>query len=388
MKINANTHSVRQMKTGIKDGNSISTEGFSLKDIFRKSEPNTLNLIPAPAVCSGLEKPENIQWQKNQMPAIDLGTDTDGRKLVGNLRCGFIEAVNNTDWQPQFKEVSIDTDKVKDVYMVIEPFAPEWIAGHALSYFEFEDDGKIKTSDGQEERGLVLSIEARLKEGEEYSLLKGMKKTFKNIYQLGTWKDTVQKAGRKEGHKLIRYKLDLTKEEKKAFLEKSLEESFKDRSDDYYNTLNNSCYSNQVRLLNSVLPEEKRVNKWIIPHIINNPGANLPNAAGFALGSRGILTDDPPVKTNPDKKLYPDNQVKSSSIGQALKSMSDTKAWEAMSGLTGMVAGASLCNLILPSVVAIPVGGVLGGVAGVKIGDWIKRESHAVREDCEKYFTE
>jgi len=359
MKINANTHSLRQMKIGIKDGNNLGTEGLSLKDIFRKSEPEVLNLIPPPSVPSGQENTLKNQWIKEQMPAIDLGTDPEGRKLIGNVRCGFIEAENIKDWQPQFKEVSIDTDKVKDVYMVIEPFAPEWLAGHALSYFEFEDDGKIKTSDGQEERGMVLSIEARLKEGQEYSLLKGMKKTFKNIYQLGTWKDFVQKSGRRGGHKLIRYKLDLTKEEKKAFLEKSLEESFKDRSDDYYNTLNNSCYSNQIRLLNSVLPEEKRVNRWIIPHIINNPGANLPNAAGFALGSRGILTDDPPVKTNPDKKLYPDKQIKSSPIGQALKSMSDMKAWEAMSGLTGMVAGASLCNLILPSVVAIPVGGVL-----------------------------
>lgn len=357
-------------------------KGDNIKDSFQKTTTEELALIPKPQIKPEEEAP----WIKDQMPAKNLGTGEDGLLHIGNVRCGFKEAAEVKDWEPVFKEISLNPDKVKDVYIVIEPFAPEWIAGHALSYFEFEDDGQITTSDGKTSNGLVLSIEARLKEGQSYSLIDGMKNKFKNIYQLGTWEDFVQKGCRRAGHKLIRYKLNLSKEEKKELLKKNLEEAFKDRSNDYYNTLRNSCYSNQVRMINSVLPEERKINEWIIPNIVNNPGANIPNAAGFALGSAGIIENAPPVITEPDKTLFPDKQVKTTFIGNTLKAASDTKGWEFMSGLTGMALGTALGSLVLPPVLAIPTTGLIGGVVGLNTGEWIKRETHRILEPSEKYL--
>ncbi|MEQ8170188.1 MAG: hypothetical protein ABRQ38_14990, partial [Candidatus Eremiobacterota bacterium] len=136
-------------------------KGDNIKDSFQKTTTEELALIPKPQIKPEEEAP----WIKDQMPAKNLGTGEDGLLHIGNVRCGFKEAAEVKDWEPVFKEISLNPDKVKDVYIVIEPFAPEWIAGHALSYFEFEDDGQITTSDGKTSNGLVLSIEARLKEG-------------------------------------------------------------------------------------------------------------------------------------------------------------------------------------------------------------------------------
>ena len=385
MKILNNSRKTNYIHHNIQKSSTGTLTGLSLKDSFQESTKETMGLIPKTIPGVEMGKKEEIPWQIDQRPAIDLGTDSEGRKHIGNVRCGFVEAKEDKNWKPVFKELSVDPSKVKNAYLVIEPFAPEWIAGHALSYFEFEDGG-VKTKDGKECNGLVVSIEARLKEGETYGLIKGMKNLFTNVYQVGTWQDYAQKAGRRRGHKLIRYKLNLNKEEQQAFLEKSIEDSLKDHSNDYYHTLKNSCYSNQIRMLNSILPEERKINEWLIPKLVKKPGVILPNAASLALGSRDITTDDPPIKMNPDKILHPDKQIKSSFIGQSLKSMSEMKAWEAMTGLTGMVAGAALCNLVLPPIVAIPVGGVIGGTAGVKIGEWIERETHYETESCEKYF--
>jgi hypothetical protein len=52
----------------------------------------------------------------------------------------------------------------------------------------------VQTSDGETQNGLVVSFEARLKEGQTYNPVHGMKKDeYKSVYQLGSWKDVVQK---------------------------------------------------------------------------------------------------------------------------------------------------------------------------------------------------
>ncbi len=366
--------------TNFTNQNQKKTSSEKISDKFITSDPSSLNLIPENLLTSSTRIEGKENWQKDQRPAKYLKTTEDGRIHMENVRCGFKEGKEDIDWEPIFKEVSVDPEKVKSVYLVIEPFAPEWIAGHALSYFEFEDDGPVTASDGKTAKGLVLSIEARLKEGESYNLIDGMKDKFLNVYQLGTWEDTIQKCSRRRGHKLIKYKLNFTEAEKKEFLKKSLEKAFQSHDKDYYNTLNNSCYSNQVGLINSILPKERRINEWIIPKLMRNPGTNIPNTAGFALGATGIINNEPPVKINPDKELFPDKQIKTSFTGEALKSVSGMRGWEFMSGLTGMAAGTAIGSLVLPPIVAIPTTGLLGAVVGWKTGEWIKRESHSIIE--------
>lgn len=332
-------------------------------------------------------KTDEIPWRKDQRPATYLGTTEDGKIHMGNVRWGFKEAEEKEKWDPLFKEVSVDPSKVKDVYFVVKPFSPEWIAGHTLAYFEFEEGHGVQTSDGETQNGLVVSFEARLKEGQTYNPVHGMKKDeYKSVYQLGSWKDVVQKTCRREGRKLIRYKLNLTPDQKKEFLKNSIDESLKDLSNESYHTTRNSCYSNQLKLLNSVLPEEQQIKEWLIPGVLHSPQASLPKMGSFVLGSKSIIDDSGPVMTEPDKTLFPPEEKKGSFIKNAIKKFSEMKGWHIMSGIAGIALGTALGSLVLPAVVALPTLGLIGGFVGEETSHWMERESHTVTEPSEKYF--
>jgi hypothetical protein len=353
-------------------------------DKFEKSINETGTLIPKSLIDS-IQK-EEIKWVKEQRPAHHIKTDPDGTVHAGNVRCGFKETgISQEDWEPQFKEVAINPDKVKNVYMMLEPFAPEWAAGHSLAYIEFEDGG-VKTADGENSRGLVVSVEARLKEGQTYGLMAGMKHQFKIVYQLGTFEDTVQKTARKRDHKLERYELKLDNEQKKQFLLNSLDESFKNRDNEDYHTLNNSCYSNQMRILNTVLPEEQKIKEWIVPNKLHSPTSSLPTATSAVLGWNGLVDDSGPIIIQPDKTLHPDKQVKPSMMQKMFKKVSELKGWHTMSGIGGLVAGACIGSMILNPIIGIPLMGILGGVVAKEASHYIERESHATVEDAEIYY--
>ncbi|MEQ8221355.1 MAG: DUF4105 domain-containing protein [Candidatus Eremiobacterota bacterium] len=357
------------------------TTDMSQIDTFQKSS-ETGDIAP---VMTG--KTDDIPWRKDQRPATYLGTTEDGKIHIGNVRLGFKEAEQKDKWEPVFKEVSIDPSKVKDVYFVVKPFSPEWIAGHTLAYFEFEEGHGVQTPDGETQNGLVVSFEARLKEGQTYNPIHGMKKDeYKSIYQLGSWKDVVQKTCRREGRKLIRYKLNLTPEQKKEFLKNSLDASLKDISNESYHTTRNSCYSNQLHLLNSVLPKDQQITEWLIPGVLHSPQTSLPKMGSFVLGSKGIIDDTGPVMTEPDKTLFPPEDNKGSFIKNAIKKFSEMKGWHVMSGVAGIVLGTALGSLALPAAVALPTIGLIGGMLGEKTSHWMERESHTVTEPSEKYF--
>lgn len=370
-------------KGGLKNSgaSSIATPG----DQFRKSEGTSAPLISKACVSSSPSASAQ-KWRDESRPARLIKTDPDGKMHIDNVRWGFTEAENKEDWKSNFSQASIDPSKIKDIYMCVEPFAPEWIAGHALMRFEFQDDAPVKTPDGKTDDSLVVSVEARTKEGQGYSLIDGFKKKFGVIYSLSTWKDTIQKSCRKEGHKLIRYKLKLSRKQKEELLKNALSASFKNRDGEFYHTTRNSCFSNQVKLLNTVLPGNQKFKEWIIPGLMFAPTAALPNGAGVLLNHKGLLDESPIVITQPDKKLFADKQVKQSILGRAMKKISETHTWHVVSTLSGMTLGAAVGSLIPFAGIGMLVGGTLGGVSGYKGSQWVEKNTHFVTEPSEKYF--
>ena len=323
-------------------------------------------------------------WIKQQRPAELIGTTKDGKITARNIRWGFKEIPGQAEPDPIFKDTSIDPSKVKNVYMVIEPFAPEWIAAHGMMCFEFADGGVV-AADGSKEDRLVLSIEARLKEGMKYSLIDGMKKKFTNVYQLGTWKDSVYKRSKMQGHKMISYPLNLSQKQKEKLLRNSLDKSFEDHSQDYYHTISNSCYNNQLRLLNTVLPPEQKIREWSIPGIIHKAGSTLPNFAGSTLDSKGLLGGET-IITQPDVKLFPDKQKKMTGFGDLMRRITGSDAWHILPSLTGLLSGVVLGSLLLPPGLGAVAGGVIGGFSGGKAGRAMERNFHFKTEPAEKYY--
>lgn len=354
------------------------------KDIFISGSAEDVSRSPKLISAMSPSSGSGAAWIKQQRPAELIGTTQDGKIIARNTRWGFKEVPGQAEPDPIFKDTSIDPSKVKNVYMVIEPFAPEWIAAHGMMCFEFGDGGVV-AADGSKDDRLVLSIEARLKEGMKYSLVDGLKKKFTNVYQLGTWKDSVYKRSKMQGHKMISYPLNLSQKQKEQLLRNSLDKSFEDHSQDYYHTISNSCYNNQLRLLNTVLPPEQRIREWSIPGIIHKAGSTLPNFAGSTLDSKGLLSGEA-IITQPDAKLFPDKQKKMTGFGDLMRKITGSGAWHVLPSLTGLLSGVAIGTMLLPPGLGTVVGGLVGGFSGEKVGRAVERNFRFKTEPAEKYY--
>ena len=365
----------------INEGTDKTPSDVFLKEASdRKSEGMGLITPDIPAV-----KPKRDEYIKEHREAKLIKTTGDGRIHLNGIRWGFDEGKKAEDWNPRWKEASIDPSGVKDAYIVLELY-PDSFPGHAMTYFEFDDKGKIETSDGESTKGLAMSFEAHLKKDQQFDAVKGLKNEFGVIYQLGSWEDQVQKVCGRDGHSLIRFKLNLSQEQKEKLLRNSLDASTADRTGEYYNTIKNSCFNSQVRLINTVLPPHQQVHEWIIPGKVYNPATVLPRGMSPVLGFKGILDDSAPVLTQPDKDKHPDKQVKSLFVRSTLNTLSKIKGISFLTGLAGVAAGAAAGSMVPFPVLGSIVGGVIGGVSAYKSASWAMREGRMEFEPAEKYL--
>lgn len=241
---------------------------------------------------SGAASAQAPDWNTKQRPAELISKTADGLYQMANIRWGFEKSDDYSNLTPFWRNASIDVNKISDVLFIVKPFEPEWLAAHCLFIFKFSEPF---TSDQNEKAdGLVLSIEARLLKGQKYSLLKGNFGKFFIVYQLGTEADYLQYCAI-EKKRMIPYKLNLTHEQKVELLKNTIEESIKNRDNEKYNTINNSCTNNLFLLLNTVLPKEQKFKEWILKKVIYNMGISFPRTAGKMLKKHDLVAEQLPI---------------------------------------------------------------------------------------------
>ena len=244
------------------------------------------------------ELPRPEDYRPDQRAAKLLSGAPGGpAATLSNVRWGFVEQGPKQAWKPVFQNTTVRTGQVKEVFVMMEPFKPEWLAAHGMLGFEFKKDRPLVGANGKRARGLVLSVEAHLEKNEPYNLIDGMKDKFEIVYQMSTMKDIYQKCLVKQGHKLIKHKLRLTQAQKDALLQNTLAAAVKDRSSETYHTTRNSCYQNVQRLINEVVPRRQRVRQWLVRVPlpggrkvgIYNPVATMPKLGPRALAQKGLI---------------------------------------------------------------------------------------------------
>lgn len=327
------------------------------------------------------EKWDRFQENKNFSPAKLLSVSEDGTWHLDGVRWGFDEVGDRSDWQPRFKDIKVDPKDIKEVYIAIEPFAPEWIAGHGQAVLEFHKP--LTNRDAEEDNRLVISLEAWTKPEDSYGLLKGMGRNFGVIYQLGTFSDRVQRQTRKEGRPMVLHRLNLTQEQKEAFAQTSLKEAVKDRTGEYYNTLTNSCFGAQVSNLNQILPQNVQMHQWTKFLGLPKMSATIPGTAGMVLERYHLRTLDRPVEIVPDARIHPD--AKSLKPRGALAQMTQTGWWGNATRLGGAAAGVALGASLAGTPGAI-VGGVAASWIGGVIGDHARVINSSERIQPDAFF--
>lgn len=184
--------------------------------------------------------------------------------MVDNFRMGV--HMDGEEEYATWSSALIDTAKVKSATFALGVFdinlgIYNYKAGHAFLIFQFEDGG-VLTPRGQVE-GIVSSYEAYRENGVKYSFLKGLRDAYENVVVVGSNEDVFTKSATTYS-RLFLYPLDLSQSELKAVLEKSLDDATNREflNSEKYHTTRNSCITNQVRILNHVLPDERDIPEW------------------------------------------------------------------------------------------------------------------------------
>lgn len=309
-----------------------------------------------------------IDWNPDQVPS-KLIDKSDSKYTVSNFRWGWNEVGTESEWTPRHAETTIDTSKVKNVYLALEPFKPEVVAGHGLVVFEMDEDGAVESKDGQKDFGLAFSVEARKPVGEEYGLIAGMKKKFGMIFQLGSLSDQVQKTSRKRGSKLVLHRLDLDKEQMETMLNNGLDAATEDRVGEWYHTLTNSCFTEGIDLINGVVPSNQKMARWTQHLKFARPATFLPALAGATVRQKGLLAKEPISYLQPNPERYPDRQTEVKGVKKAVGVMSRSPLWRPTFRLAGLAVGGGLGYAVGSSFFG-QVGTVLSSVAGVAAGTY------------------
>lgn len=323
------------------------------------------------------------EWDPTQSYASLVEKNDSGRYVLDGVRWDYDE-VQPGEWQAGFYRTEVDTSKIKDVSVGIVPFMKDKMA-HSILVFEFEEGHGIRNSKGETEDKLVLSVDARMKVGEEWSVRKGLKREMPLVYQLDSFSARVQRGCEHLGDKLILHKLDLDPDEKKALVTNSLEAAVTPKEN--YHSTRNSCWTNAIDLINKSVDGRQQIRKKsrLTGGLLHRFPIVNPALAGSVLRYSNLLADEPRLVIQPDKTRHPEKQVNESSHS-FLKSVSKSKLWTPATIAIGAAALGSLGYAIggtVPAVFGSFLGASIGGVGG----DEVKVRSHQKFATAEQFYS-
>lgn len=234
--------------------------------------PGTDEVVPAP-------------YQPRRRQALLL-ENKDGAITMGNVRTmrTAVPSPDSYDWT----NMTMNPEKIKNVYFVKKPFPPEFLAAHSFLVFTFEK-GALSDAEGNEPMALALSIEGRTRTDQTFSPLTGLGRSFGIIWSLSTWEEYAARTIHHEGFRLAPYPVLMSHDEKVRLLRESMELSAVDREGEFYHTIKNNCTNNLVILFNRVLPKERQIKMWTIPYMIYNFRATMPQMVINDFQKRGLL---------------------------------------------------------------------------------------------------
>lgn len=302
----------------------------------------TLLLLVGPVFADG----QKFSFQ-SQAQIVSQSGDT---MVLKGVRWGFR---NNEFGNAIFRDTTVRLDQVREVYYYSEPFNVTGVStalnrfqAHGLLFFEMKDPSAIRSVDGHSDIGIGVSAEAR-RETPAYSALKGLQKFYKLHYQVLTEKDRLQWGLTIWKERIQRFRLVLDDSQKKRLFREALEEAARDHSQEWYHAITNSCIAAACRLINTVLPDARKLKIWTIPHVWYNMKLGIPSRTPAYLIRKGVAEPEGEWEANLASVDFP---TSSGSYRITLKDLPE---------LDGGAAGAgSKTPVSPPSTVALdPAGG-------------------------------
>lgn len=187
--------------------------------------------------------PTQGDWQEQYiiLPTAVFHGDKVTIKNVRNFRYDPTEEDMHTDYYDK----TYDLNDIKKVWFISEPFNENTLAAHTFVSFEFED-----------EIFLGISIEARKKLGQTYSIWKGMMRTYPLVYIAADERDLIPLRANVRKDMVYVYPIKLEKSENARLLLVDMLETMNDLTlnPKWYNTLFSNCTSSIAKHINKLSP--------------------------------------------------------------------------------------------------------------------------------------
>ncbi len=204
-------------------------------------------------------KPNNDRdWEVGfeTLPQIEINDDIVGITNLRDYRYApgkFISA--------GYIDREVNISKLERVWFLVEPFEGFPIikfGGIAHTYFVF---------DFEDEKPIVVSVEARREKEEQFGLLKGMLNSFEIMYVWGTEEDLTQRRILIEDNSVYMYPLTISKEQgRRLFLQLAKTTQSLETTPRFYNSLTSNCTNELAKNANASKPGTIPYHAaWIFP---------------------------------------------------------------------------------------------------------------------------
>lgn len=189
-----------------------------------------------------LRSPRNDREWAADSKVLSWGT-VEGRTVtIHNLR--DTRWRTTTDGDLAWRDETYDLDMLSSVEYLVEDLQEFPGFAHTLLSFGFSDG-----------RHVAISVEIRKEEGESYSPIRGMLRSYELRYVIGTERDLIGLRTHARNHTAYLYPIKATPVQREALLVDMLDRADRLRTTpEYYNTFTSTCTTNLVRHANAVSP--------------------------------------------------------------------------------------------------------------------------------------
>jgi hypothetical protein len=210
-------------------------------------------MVPA-AVLSTLEPSLDRAWDEDV--AVLAGVEFTGDAATGGE--GTVRFTNLRDWTytrdavltRDYFDAEYDPADIVGVWLYEQELGLDGLIAHTFLVFEF-GDGEAR----ERERFLGLSVETRREQGEEYSLVGGLLRSFEVTHIWATETDLVRRRVEYLDYPLTRYRVDIPADYiARIFTRFARETDELSRTPQWYNTLSTNCTSALIRYVNTAEP--------------------------------------------------------------------------------------------------------------------------------------
>lgn len=149
-----------------------------------------------------------------------------------------------TDYDVRHYDMRFPLADVRTLDFLIVPFTNNTLLAHTMFSFGLKDG-----------RHFIISVEARLDEGESYSPVRGITSKFELMYVIGDERDLIPLRTDVRKVDVFLYPGRATPDQVQDLLVDMLERANKlQRVPEYYDTINNNCTTNLVNHINKLRP--------------------------------------------------------------------------------------------------------------------------------------